>query len=85
MAFIPEFDLCKFHMRLLEARVDVRLGKYADMVAKSADLKAAAVLGSLRPTYPSVLARLLNRAFPRRAQETMDLVAKAVRAMSLMD
>ena len=76
-AFIPEYDLCKFHMYLIAQGMQISLEDFSIIIAEETKEKrdTASILQSLKATYPYVLTRLLHWAVPRNAGGTIDLVA----------
>jgi 3',5'-cyclic AMP phosphodiesterase CpdA len=85
-AFVPEFDLCKFHMYLLLGEVNLSLDEYANMIAGiELSVSASAVRRSLVSVYPYVLTRLVNWGIPRKAQDTLEDVARVIRLLKLPD
>jgi hypothetical protein len=82
-SFVPEFDLCKFHMYLLLEGVILSLDEYARTIAKiEPRASAGAVRGSLASVYPYVLTRLVNWGIPRKAQDTLEDVARVLRLLA---
>lgn len=79
-AFVPEFDLCKLHLSLIEHNADIDLPRYAEMVRRAFRSKASIkqIEESLCSVYPIVLLRLLQWAATRRAEYTIDKVVKAL-------
>lgn len=58
-AFVPEFDLCKFHLSMCERELYLNLESFAEMVAPAYGVSKEGALKGLRSVYPLVLFRLL--------------------------
>jgi len=80
-AFVPEFDLCKLHLSMLEYGVQMELVEYAGLIASAYGVTPGNVLRGLRSLYPLVLCRLLAWA-AKRDHETM--ISRIIQAMHLI-
>jgi 3',5'-cyclic AMP phosphodiesterase CpdA len=80
-AFVPEFDLCKFHFSTFEHGVQIDLNMYADMIATHYEINHNNALDGLISVYPFVLMRLLSWASKR---DHEPLIAKIDQMMQLV-
>jgi hypothetical protein len=85
MSFVPEFDLCKLHLSLIEHNVDVGLPEYARLIKEAYPVASSAeeICTSLQSFYPVVLLRLLQWAAERGAEGPIDHVIKALHCLAL--
>lgn len=79
-SFLPEYDLCTFHLSLLEHGAEVDFQKFAKIAASNYNTNIEDALRGITGIYPIVLIRLLGSAVRR---DDSSLIVKIDRAMHL--
>jgi hypothetical protein len=81
-AFIPEFDLCKFHFNLLEHGLKFETSDYTKLIAEYYDVNVACAGRAFVTVYPFVLLRLCNWAVKRNDGHLIRLVGNVASLLS---